>query len=487
VTQAVDLLVLHATVVTMDRERRVIPDGAVSIKAGRVVAVGPSEVISGACQPVETIDCSGKTVLPGLIDAHGHGGHSLIKTLGSDSPSVWMKIVTPAYFHFTTPSYWFADGLVSALERLRAGVTCGVSVMGSRPRSDDPRFGTEHARAYREVGIREVVAVGPSGLPWPHPVSRWDTGKRVRIDATLDQMLEGAENVIETCRKFEDSRIRVYLTPFTIVPSVDPSHPTPADQATALTSEDRLLARKVRETAAKWGVRIHSDAFGGMVRMASTDPDNALLGPDVHLQHCVGLSLEEVNILAETGTAVGHAPGGRAPVAAMLTAGIPVAITTDGHARRSYDLFQAARSAQMAQRLLTDDPYLLPPGRLLEMTTIEAAKVIGWDDELGSLEAGKRGDVVIVNTRQPHLVPNTMYAHQLIYEAVGHDVETVLVDGRVVMRDRKVMSVNIDDVLALGEEESRLMISRAGLEPHLTPPGWGQVRTTFDRPLEFPR
>ena len=221
--------------------------------------------------------------------------------------------------------------------------------------------------------------------------------------------------------------------------------------------------------------------------MAFTDRDHALLGPDVHLQHCVGLSLDEVNILAETGTAVGHAPGGRAPVAAMLAAGIAMAITTDGHARRPYDLFQAARSAQTCQRLLSDDPYLLPPGRLLEMITIEAARVIGWDDELGSLETGKRADVVIVDTRQPHLVPNTMFAHQLIYEAVGHDVVSVIVDGQVVMRDRRVMSVDMEDVLSLGEEESLRMISRAGLEPHLTPPGWGLARTTFDQPLEFPR
>ena len=110
------------------------------------------------------------------IDAHGHGGHSLIKTIGSDTPTFWMRIVTPVYFNFTTPEYWYADGLVSALERLRFGVTCGVSVMGSMPRSDDPRIGGNHAKAYGEVGVREVVCVGPNAPPWPHPVSYWDSG-----------------------------------------------------------------------------------------------------------------------------------------------------------------------------------------------------------------------------------------------------------------------------------------------------------------------
>ena len=126
-----------------------------------------------------------------------------------------MRIVTPTYFHFTTPDYWYADGLVSALERLRFGVTCGVSVMGSMPRSDDPRIGNNHAKAYSEVGVREVVCVGPCAPPWPHPVSVWDSGSRERRMVSFDEALAGAEAVIETWNHGADDRIRVFVTPFT--------------------------------------------------------------------------------------------------------------------------------------------------------------------------------------------------------------------------------------------------------------------------------
>lgn len=484
-----DLLMSGGLVLTMDPQRRIIANGAVAICGDKIVAVGDREEVYAHYPPAEAgevLDCCGQAILPGLIDAHGHGGHSLIKSMAGEMHSLWMQIVTPGYFHWTTPEFWHADGLLSAVERLRAGVTCGVSVLGSRPRSDDPRIGIEHARAYETVGVREIVSVGPSGLPFPHPYSRWDTGERVRGEATLDQMLEGTEAVIEHANGRGNGRIRVYVTPFTIVPSVDPSNPTPNDQATALTAEDRLLAMKVRQLASKWHVRIHSDAFGGMVRMAAQDLDIALLGPDVHVQHCIGLGLDEVRILAETGTSFAHAPGGRAPVPAMLEAGVPTAITTDGHAGRSFDLFQAARDAQKAQQIINDDPYLLPPGRLLEMITIEAAKVIGWDDEIGSIETGKRADVTTVDLRQAHLTPSLMIVHQLIYDAVGHDVKHVVVDGRILLRDRQILSVDLDAVLDNAEHESRAYLARAGFDRYLTEPGWGKVRSTFDNPIPLP-
>ena len=487
----IDLLLSGGTVVSMDTERRVIDDGSVAIDAGRIVGVGPSDVLRREFDARETVDCRGRAILPGLIDVHGHGGHSLMKTIGSDTPSVWMRIITPVYFHFVTAEFWYVDGLLSALERLRFGVTCGVSVMGSQPRSDDPRFGMNHARAYSEVGVREIVCVGPCAPPWPHPVSRWDTGQREPFDVSFDEAIAGAEAVIETWNHGADDRIRVFVTPFTIVTSVDPSHPTPADLATALTPHDRLQARRVRDVATRYATRIHSDAFGGMVRMAVQD-DAALLGPDVHLQHCLALSLDEVRILAETGTHVGHAPSpgqmnGRCPVPEMLEAGVNVAISTDGTSpKTSFDLFQAIRKAQLIHQLHFRDPFLLPAGKLLEMITIDAARALGWDDELGSLEVGKKADVILVNLRQPHLSPNLMVVHRLVYEAVGNDVESVLVDGRFVMRDRRVLTVDESAVFDAADEQVQATIARAGLQQHISAPGWGRHRLSFDAPLEFP-
>jgi cytosine/adenosine deaminase-related metal-dependent hydrolase len=132
------------------------------------------------------------------------------------------------------------------------------------------------------------------------------------------------------------------------------------------------------------------------------------------------------------------------------------------------------------------DTYLLPPGKLLEMITIDAAKAVGWDDEIGSLDVGKKADVAIVNLRQPHLTPNIMVVHRLVYEAVGSDVETVIVDGRIVMEDRKVLSIDEAGALDLGQEESSKLIDRAGLQGHLHEPGWGKLRLEFDAPVNLP-
>jgi cytosine/adenosine deaminase-related metal-dependent hydrolase len=476
----------------MNPSRDIIEDGAVAIEGNRIVEVGRSEDLDRRHSARRVVDCRGRAIIPGLIDAHGHGGHSLIKTLGSDTPSLWMRIVTPTYFHFTTPEFWYVDGLVSALERIRAGVTCGVSVIASQPRSDDPVFGNNHARAYREVGAREVVAVGPCHPPWPHKVSVWVDGRRERREVSFEAALAGAEAVIETSHHTAGDLIRAFITPFTIVPSVDPSNPTNPDLATALTPHDRLQARRVREIARKWQTRIHSDAFGGMVRMAAQDKENALLGPDVHLQHCLAISLDEVRILAETGTHVTHAPSagqarGRCPVPELMEAGANVAITTDGTSpKTSFDLFQAARRAQLVHQLMSRDLYLLPVGKLLEMLTIDAARAIGWDDDLGSLEPGKKADVAVVNLRQPHLVPNWMVVHRLILEAVGADVETVIVDGRIVMEDRRILTVDEGSILNEAQREAVDLVARAGLTAHLSEPGWGKTRLEFDRPVELP-
>ncbi|WP_394525504.1 amidohydrolase family protein [Paenarthrobacter nicotinovorans] len=485
--ETVDLLLVGAdSVITMDSRRRLLSGAALAVNEGRIVAVDDESVVLGRYTARRTINCVGKVVVPGLIDAHGHAGHSMIKTLGSDTPSLWMRVVTPFYFHWTTPEYWHLDGLLSSLERLRMGVTCGVSVMGSRPRSDDPSISQEHARAYAEIGIRDIISVGPAGLPLPHPATRYQGTARAYSESSLDALMAGTESVINSCHGANNGRTRVFLTPFTIVPSLNPSAPSTPDAATHLTADDINQSRAIRIMAEKHRVRIHSDAFAGMIRLAAQD-EYGLLGPDVHLQHCFGISPEEVNILAKTGTHVGHAPTGPAPVPHMLAAGINVAITTDGNSpRRPFDLLQAARSVQQAHQQSNSDEYLLPPGKLLEMITIDAAAALGMEDEIGSIEVGKKADIAVFDFKQAHLTPNWMVVHRLMYEAVGKDVDTVIVDGAVVLDNGVLPSIDEELVLAEAGRVAHDAVKRSGLENHLTEPGWGEIRRQFSTPIDLP-
>ncbi len=478
-------LFTRATVLTMGPARRIIEDGAVRVVDDRITAVGSAaEILPEPGDRV--INCRGKLVMPGLIDAHGHAGHCLVRGIGVDTNPLWMRIITPTYWHWTTREFWAAEGMVSGLERLRAGVTTGVSIISSMPRSDDPEFAVGHARAYDRIGLREIICTGPAGLPWPREATRWDSGKPVRRSITFDEMMEGAEATIQTLEGTGEGRIKVYLTPFTIVPSVDPSNMSTPDQAVRLTQADRDHARAVRELARKYGIRLHSDAFAGQIRLAAQDKENALLGPDIHLQHCWGISHQEIDILAETGTAVTHAPPGRStPVIEMMAQGINVAITTDGTApNRFFDILQTARLFQSVQHVMRNhDRYIFPPGKVLEMITIDAARALGLDHEIGSLEVGKKADVIVLDMQAPHLTPDWQPVHRLIAQAVGSDVETVMVNGEIIMEGRKVLRVDEPEALAEGNRVARELVSRAGLAEHLRDPGWGQVYRTFDEPV----
>jgi 5-methylthioadenosine/S-adenosylhomocysteine deaminase len=485
-----NFLLLHGTIVTVDQGRRIIEDGALAIVDDRIVDIGTAEELELRHPGKTIIDCRGMLIIPGLIDAHGHAGHALIRSIAADTNAMWMRVVTPTYYHYVTRDYWYADGLVSGLERLRAGVTTGASIITSMPRADDPVFAINHARAYSEIGLREIICVGPSGLPWPHPVTRWESGTPERRLIAFEEMIEGSEAVIEALNGGADGRIKVFLTPFTIVPSVEPSNASSPDHAVKLTENDRYQARRVRETARKWGVRLHSDAFAGQIRMAFQDKENALLGPDIHLQHCWGISHEEMDILAETGTHVTHAPPGRStPIIEMMSKGIRVAITTDGAApSRHFDMLQTARLAQFTQHLLHNhDRYLLPPGKIFEMITIDAARAIGMEHEIGSLEIGKKADIAIIDMRKPHLMPMWMPVHRLVHQVLGSDVDTVIVDGRILMEGGKVLTTDVEAAITFGQEEALALAARAGLHAHMHEPGWGKLLRTFEGPVIPPQ
>jgi cytosine/adenosine deaminase-related metal-dependent hydrolase len=486
----IDLIIDGGTIITINPEREILEGYSIAINDGRILDIDVTEVICQKYPAKEHISAKDKIVLPGLVDAHGHAGHGLIKTIASDTPSFWSELVTNTYFHYTTDEFWYVEGRLSALERLKAGITCGLSVIGSQPRSDDKVFASNHAKAYAELGIREAVAVGPCSPPWPVKVSRWKDGKQIQKTASFDQLMAATEEVIQEWNHKADDRIRVFVTPFLMVASMGSKGPTPPDLAPVLTEDDLMMTKAVRELAAKYNTRIHSDAFGGMVSLASRDP-NGLLGPDVSLQHCNGLSLDEIEILAKTDTRVGHVASSshaiaRTPVPELIKAGVTVAVTTDGTApKRPFDLFQMARMAQLIHQYHFRDPYYLPAGKLLEMITIDAARALGWDDQIGSLEKGKKADIITIDMRQPHLTPNFMPVHRIVYETVGNDVADVVVNGKILMKDREVLGIDEDQIIDAANEEALALIERADLHRFTKLPKnfWGHGRMTMDEKL----
>jgi cytosine/adenosine deaminase-related metal-dependent hydrolase len=203
------------------------------------------------------------------------------------------------------------------------------------------------------------------------------------------------------------------------------------------------------------------------------------------LSHSVDLGALAITALAERGSAVAHNPSaiysqfGRCPVPELLEAGVTVALGSDATAPdRSSDMFRHMFQATRYHRALNRDPAMLPPGRVLEMATIDAAAALGMQEQLGSIEAGKLADLVVVDGDQPHLTPLIHPVHQVVYYATGADVSAVIVGGDVLMEQRQIVSVDVNEVLETARAEHRLMLAANDLD-HLTvdrPGTWGQTR-----------
>lgn len=438
-------LLIHGDVVTMNARFECIEDGAVLIKGKRIEAVGKTSDLLALVgeEEVERIDCSGKMILPGLIDAHTHAGHCLNRSLGLDSRTRWMDYLTKIYHHSTTPDYWYAEGRLAALERLKAGITCGVSVISNAARCDDPRIVVEHVRGHAEVGTRENPAIGPSNPPYLRAFAQEENGRLVEKRFTFDELMAKTEEAIELVNGSHEGLIGAFAAPFVMVSSIEGSKATPADLACRLTDQDRHMMKAIRDVARRQHVRIHTEAFGGMIRLAA-QADDPLLGPDVHVQHCKGISFREAMILAETKTNVTTTPAWhqlqmRCPVPKLIELGANVAVTTDGTApAMPFDLFRAARA-------------------------------IGREADLGSLEVGKLADITTIKTTSPHLMPRLMPIHQLMLYGTPGDVADVFVAGRALMRERKVLTVSEADVFECAQAASLEAVRRAGYERLLKP------------------
>jgi cytosine/adenosine deaminase-related metal-dependent hydrolase len=468
-----DLLLRGGVVITMDAARRVIPDGAVAIANGRIAAVGPAaEVAAAHPAPAQVIEARGKAILPGLIDGHAHAGHGLVKTMGNGDSAAWSEACRVIYTRASPPSFWRAEARLAALERLRFGVTTGVSLLGggdSIGRVDHPAFTDAHATATEEVGIRSILVLGPTRPPFPRPYVGPDGIERpVSFEQQLDTITAG----VETWHGRGNVRVA------TLMPVYRDARHDPAK-----VREIERQGRLVREAGRKRGAWFHQDGHRqGSIEMA--DRMFGLIGPDSWHSHCTDLTDADIESLRRTGASVVHNPSaiaavrGYCPAPRMMEQGITVMIGSDATAPdRSGDMFRHMFQCIRYHQRHFRDEAAMTPGKALEMVTVDAAKGLGLADEIGSLEPGKRADVVTVDLEAPHMAPANMPVARVVYFATGHDVRDVVVGGRVLLRDGAAAHLDAREIVAEARAEAEAMLDRAGLRHMIEEdPGWGRTR-----------
>jgi 5-methylthioadenosine/S-adenosylhomocysteine deaminase len=468
-----DLLIRGGTVITMDATRRVLDDGAVAIKDGRIAAVGPTaEVEAAHPAPKQVIEARGKAILPGLIDGHAHAGHGLVKTLGSGDGEAWSEACRIIYTLASPPEFWRAEAQLAAYERLRFGVTTGVSLLGggdSIGRVDDPAFTDAHAGATEEIGIRSILVLGPTRPPFPRPYVGVDGVERpVSFEQQLDTITAG----VETWHGRGNVRVA------TLMPVYREAKHDPAK-----VQEIERQGRLVREAGRKRGAWFHQDGHRqGSIEMA--DRMFGLIGPDSWHSHCTDLTDADIETLVRTGAAVVHNPSaiaavrGYCPAPKMMEAGVTVMIGSDATAPdRSGDMFRHMFQCIRYHQRHFRDERMMSPGKALEMVTVDAAKGLGLADQIGSLEPGKLADVITVDLTGPHMVPANMPVSRVVFFANGHDVRDVVVGGRVLLKDGAAPHLDASAIVEAAKRETEAMLDRSKLR-HLAveDPGWGRTR-----------
>ncbi|MCC7282442.1 MAG: amidohydrolase family protein [Acetobacteraceae bacterium] len=461
----------------MNPDRQVIEDGAVAVQGDRIIGVGSTAAMNQQHPSRHVIEANGKAILPGLIDGHSHAGHGLIKTMGGGDSDRWSEVCEQVYTVASTPDFWRAEAMLAALERLKFGVTCGVSLLGGGDaimRTDDPAHGEAHASGYAQLGLRDIMAVGPTRPPHPRTYARWDGMAKTEYPVTFEQQLETIGLLLERWHGGAGGLIRVA----TLMPTFhDGEHP---DRDLPLSERQ---GRLVRELGRKHGTLFHQDGHrsGSLARAEQL----GLLGADATMSHCTELTEADIEAVVRTDTRIVHNPSaiasvrGRCPVPELLDRGVTVIIGSDATAPdRSADMVRHMFMAMRYHQRHFRDQHVMPPGKVLEMVTIDSARAMGLEAELGSLEAGKKADIITVALDEPHLYPPNMPLYRLACFAGGGDVRDVVCDGRLLMRDRQLIYADQKAILDEAARQTALMLERTGLSHLLaTPEGfWGRSR-----------
>lgn len=440
---AASLVITNAIVITVDGNRRILNPGAVAINGANIVAVDTPAAIAARYKAAQTIDAAGKVVMPGLINTHTHAAMVMFRGLGNDLNLMdWLqKYIFPAEGKTVSPEFVRVGTRLAALEMIQSGTTTYADMY---------YFEEVVGRVTKEAGLRGVL--GQTVIEFPVPDAK-----------TPAEALKRAEMF---AKEFANDEL--------ITPALAP-HSVYTLDATTLTATSELAKRlniPIQIHLAETQSEISMSQERHKMRPVAILDSLKFWAPITIGAHGVWINDDEIALLKQRNIGISNNPesnmklsSGTAPVVKYRKAGVNVGIGTDGAASNNdLDMFEAMRQAAFQQKLVTMDPTAISAPEALEMATIGGARVIGQQARIGSIEAGKRADVIIVGMSKARQQPLFDPVSQIVYASRGDDVETTIVNGKILMRDRKALTLNEASVLADARKAADLVRKAVGMQ-----------------------
>ena len=430
--EKVDLLINGGTIVTMDGDRLILEDGALVVKGDVISAIGFRSDLEKKYIADQTIDARGKLVLPGFINGHTHVPMTLFRGLHDDvTLDEWLhKYIFPAEAKNVTEEFVRWGTRLAAAEQIRGGITTFADMY---------YFEDAVAEETKKAGMRGVL--GETFIDFPAP----DNKDESEVLAYTEKFLKRWQN---------DPLIHAAPAPHSIYTC---SQKTLQDAA--------ALARKYHAPILIHVAEMKKELDDSRAQNGTTPVQYlnkiGILGPDVVAAHCIFVDDTDRKVLAEKQVGCVHNPAsnmmlasGVSPVPELHAAGVAVGLGTDGPAgsNNDLDLMEEMDLAAKLQKITKMNPLALGAKAVVEMATIDGAKALHMEKEIGSLEAGKKADVIVISLNEPNAVPMYDVYAQLAYSLKGSDVETVVIGGRVVMREHQLLTVKEEEVLAKARE-----------------------------------
>ncbi|MEM3700361.1 MAG: amidohydrolase [Candidatus Bathyarchaeia archaeon] len=445
-----NILIQNGTILTM-HNGKVIRQGAVAVEEEIIVDVGKTNELKRKYgRGYEKIDAKNKIVMPGFVNTHQHAAMSLLRGYADDLPlQEWLeKWIWPIEKHMTAHDI-YVGALLTAVESIMGGTTTVNTMYHYTPEENE-------AKAFADAGLRGII--GHVCFSWRKEEDRkalwnlaknWHNKEKGLIRVSVDPH---APYTVDPEYMKELKTIREELTEkfgSEIAPIIWHTH-------IAETSDEKEKIRKAFDVQIKNGIMAYLDSL-------------EVLNEKVVAAHCVAVTNEDIEIMEKRSVKVSHNPisnlklaSGISPVPKMLEKGITVSLGTDSPcSNNTADMLETMKTAALLHKGINKNPTLLPAEKILEIATINGAKALAWDKEIGSIAVGKKADLIVVNLKKPHLNPMHNETSHMVYAAKSSDVETVMINGKIIMENRTLKTLKVERVMALAEKTKNNLLRRA--------------------------